>query len=853
MAKLITRNGRRERCKILNESANFYRIEYNGRIGDVYKNRVCELDEIDEAVLDRIRGGLRKFGTGVRALIDKIRPTLVRVCNGLFHVFKISDDSDQIMVGSPITGYELAQNPNSYITSFHLSRDLQEYLMSNESLGEAVCNITTVSDDKEERMIAEHVHKAMNEAFSKGTTNTHNRIHESLGTKELKTTSAFMPVPREVKSSKGELMMLTYNFNELYDAILQKVMPVINDEIKIEDKAALCIWGPPGVGKSSIIKNIVVGICTRLHNEYNETFSWASVTAATLKADDIYLPSSIEEVEGNITRKTWSSEPLKWFPGYSESAARKYAIDKGLKAEDYLAKMDDIANGSIYDKEGNLMSKGNGGILFVDEFSTISEKETKDAFKSLITDKTIGNNIRLGSKWVIIFAANRKTDLNITKQNETLFDTAMGQRLYNVNYIPTVEEWIATYASNEESFGGQKIIIEIQEFLREKDEMFINIETNSKDMTAQNSFTDIRPSSASPRAWSNFSTALKLEMLHVFNESAEVKKLRDELEQSIKDENEELAKQGYRTWSKNLNAVQKAYNDARLDAMMNKKRAADRATIMAESDTLYDNTGRLKLSTDIIRARGYELLGLMPTNTFMKWLAENGKGNSSAGIGSTLFRHIWMDDDVTIKKQGARYPEFNTAKYPALKALTTNILTTGEHGIMNIFNKLVSNNPYDKNIVPYGNPPSYGKSLYRLIPPAAIKRLLNFVCAYAGFSNQGGYAQTNVAGLFSPYLGSLYTALRTVYPEKDYGRINLQSLGDATFADKTPWLDPNRIQDPQYLNMSFADFDPEWCTSEAVEHSGLSTELQNAQPELEYARVMKWIADNHMLEIGKAS
>ena len=84
-------------CEILNESANDYIVRFNnGVIQNVPKERVTNLDNIDEGVLDTVRGAAeavnkygRKFTSKVKDIAQKVKEFLVKafVANG-FVVFK---------------------------------------------------------------------------------------------------------------------------------------------------------------------------------------------------------------------------------------------------------------------------------------------------------------------------------------------------------------------------------------------------------------------------------------------------------------------------------------------------------------------------------------------------------------------------------------------------------------------------------------------------------------------------------------------------------------------------------------------------------------------------------------------
>jgi hypothetical protein len=149
-------------------------------------------------------------------------------------------------------------------------------------------------------------------------------------------------------------------------------------------------------------------------------------------------------------------------------------------SEDEIAKLDNIANG------GSDSVEGTGGIIFIDEFSRI-RKATMQVLMKLVDQRSI-NDLRLGSKWLIVCAGNREEDMGGDSIN---WQMAWGSRYLNVNYVPDFEHWVE-WAENA---GVEKDIIR---FLKLNQGLWYDKSLNNE----QTNF-------ANPRTWDSFSNAIK--------------------------------------------------------------------------------------------------------------------------------------------------------------------------------------------------------------------------------------------------------------------------------------------------------------------------------------------------------
>lgn len=254
--------------------------------------------------------------------------------------------------------------------------------------------------------------------------------------------------------------------NRDYDQVKKMVMRAYYERITKGDDAKMrpiMIWGAPGIGKTSIIKDLI--------REMNETLNFKGamieIDATSINPDDFSLPAI--DIDSNVARDV----PKTWFPAYKVSQD---------KAEN--ARLDAIANGATSEND----TTAAGGIIFIDEFSRI-RKSTMQVLMKLVDQRSI-NDLKLGSKWLIVCAGNREEDMGGESIN---WQMAWGSRYINVNYVPDFEHWVEW----AEAAGVEKDIIK-----------FLKLNTGLwYDVNIQDEQTNF----ANPRTWKSFSDNIKAE------------------------------------------------------------------------------------------------------------------------------------------------------------------------------------------------------------------------------------------------------------------------------------------------------------------------------------------------------
>lgn len=299
----------------------------------------------------------------------------------------------------------------------------------------------------------------------------------------------------------------------------------------------LLFWGAPGIGKTQIVqqfaKNAKRG--TSGDNFLYRGLGFMGIDLATMRFDDFMIPVIRRAKDGTY----WDSEDAEMNKGKLRALtgstgnkidfvnqyerAGKNATEKEIKkiykknekikyeeviVEDYckkgilpVFKIPDPSDSNYIDKcimEDNITNggdpdtNGDGGILFLDEISRI-QRSLMTVLMTLLQKRTIGN-FALGSKWMIVAAANRQQDLPRSGEGAFRWDQAWSGRFAQYNFVPTFEEWLE-YAEEK---GVDKDILK---FLEAHREYWFTVALNAQDNSVV--------MAANPRAWVDASNLIK--------------------------------------------------------------------------------------------------------------------------------------------------------------------------------------------------------------------------------------------------------------------------------------------------------------------------------------------------------
>ena len=147
----------------------------------------------------------------------------------------------------------------------------------------------------------------------------------------------------------------------------------------------------------------------------------------TVSPEDFFMPTVLNQDDEEKARK--GSVPDAWLP---VRPIDKPDLEKDINGPD-----------------------GKGGILFFDEIARCSTKVQNVCLK-LIDERKIGNYV-LGDKWIIICAANRKSDLSDDEQAAFHWSSTLANRFQQINYASSFEDW-APWASSAKDDLGEMLV-----------------------------------------------------------------------------------------------------------------------------------------------------------------------------------------------------------------------------------------------------------------------------------------------------------------------------------------------------------------------------------------------------------
>lgn len=178
---------------------------------------------------------------------------------------------------------------------------------------------------------------------------------------------------------------------ELVDILKTSVEGVLADETLSEKLPATMIWGPPGVGKSTIVKTLAkeMGV------------GFVDVRLAQMESIDIRgIPVPNKETKS-----------VDWFPS------------------------------SIFPKDNT-----KGGIIFLDELSA-APKDVQVAAYELILDRQLGGGevYKVPSKWIVVAAGNRSCDRAVA----STMSSALANRMMHLEVEANAEDWAAWAVSHD--------------------------------------------------------------------------------------------------------------------------------------------------------------------------------------------------------------------------------------------------------------------------------------------------------------------------------------------------------------------------------------------------------------------
>ena len=260
---------------------------------------------------------------------------------------------------------------------------------------------------------------------------------------------------------------LEHDDQNIEDSTSEELIEMIKDayEYRIQrpgNLAAIFIWGASGIGKTEIVKQAGKSLDIKVIE-----FHLSQIDNTDFKG----LPF-VTEVEVEDEEKM------------REQNKKHGDDDIPTKTE----KRSKSAMPMIFPSSN--ATNGKGGILFFDELN-LATTMVLGAAMPLINDGTY-NDYVLPSKWIIISAGNRKSDVSAELAE---IDGPLGARFEHTNYIPSVKSW--TIWANTKEYVDSRLVA----FLNFKDEWFhvpLKEGTNEED-------EDLGHAWPNPRAWTQAS------------------------------------------------------------------------------------------------------------------------------------------------------------------------------------------------------------------------------------------------------------------------------------------------------------------------------------------------------------
>lgn len=428
MAQLRSKRGNLIDCNILNESYDSYIVEIDGKVGPVKKTRIVSMNAIDEAVLDRIKSGWKKG-------LDWIKGVAYRlfVKNGIIRVF--GKKGEQIPVSIPLNFGILAQGQNNL--SYFPSDD--DYKIMDE-LGLNIQFDPRVPSDKKgignDMSYADYAREFL------GTVTEGDARAEAEDTTLYKRIQAHATGDAVIKGDPENAKKYIYDmeYNDLVTMITRRYEDLRKG---IRQQDVICLWGPPGIGKTAMIDEVLY----RLKKKGFTNVRSSSLGGNGRPDNSLYLPGREEQsyIGSNnkkYQKQVWAGNEMAGIPAFA---------DNGMSPED-RTQADLYANGGRYKTsetgENICVARPDGGILFIDEFSRAQE-DLMVEFMKIFSDAKFGTNIYLGSRWLVVLAANRKADMEgISTADRFRLDSAQQCRIESYNVVINPETWL-TWAARE--------------------------------------------------------------------------------------------------------------------------------------------------------------------------------------------------------------------------------------------------------------------------------------------------------------------------------------------------------------------------------------------------------------------
>lgn len=474
MAKynLSSNGGSVVNCDILNESVGKYIVRFeNGSISSVDKKRVHSLNDIDEGVLDTIRGAGEKVSKYGKKIISKAKDAAKAVKEFFANAFKLkgfvffkNEDGENFNASHPVNAMVAAENDKSI-----------NFIPSVDTVD--VCNEVGVEPRAIENFEYEGKYEGSMERWGIS-------VNESVSNKGSNSVLEMMNERKEDYITGKPIdpkspMMGTSKVPMYHDVTADDIVEMIIEEYegRLEGKwkaLPYFIWGAPGIGKTEIIMSLV----KILGEKHGARPNLIAINARTISSESFSFPANVmqglSDEEAAIMAKIQANKSgasyddvLKKLKDESGKVARIKDLPKDWmpvydpkdpRGADFVEMSRRIANGGKVNPQTGELEDGPGGFIFIDEYARMSDDAVASLMQLPASRYFSSESQTLGDRWVVIAAANRKGDLGARSNTRDFVaqDAAMNTRWQKVNYVPTFEQWKVWADGTRNAESGQK-------------------------------------------------------------------------------------------------------------------------------------------------------------------------------------------------------------------------------------------------------------------------------------------------------------------------------------------------------------------------------------------------------------
>lgn len=458
-------------CEILNESAGDYIVRFkNGVIQNVPKKRVSQLDKIDEGVLDAVRDTVSKYGknfvSNIKRSVKNIKDFFVNYFfNNGFLFFK-DKDGNTLNVSSPVNSMIFAKSGRCEL-NFYPGEDLVDTCNEIGIDAEAVNNYKFRGEYEGFLGFEDSLNESV---FTKKT--IFNTIFESEDkTKDpINSAAPWLAEKNKIKlyyeSALGAIRSVDAEWiaNTIVNEYSNRLKSTIDDNYKCEP---LLIFGAPGIGKSEILNKIN----DQINEKFGKDSTVMSLCCGAIGPHDLTMPAkdekpiyTLKDIEASTEGDTREMKnkmrinknlrtviedlPKTWLPVYQDNENAEY-----LNVIANNGKVEPIEES---DSGLNIVDEGSGGIFFMDEFTRLKQNGM-DSLMNTPVSRVLGNSgLKFGTKWVIVAAGNRATDMSQTGRKDLMnWEGASDTRFNLCNFVPNPDQWLMWAKKPKKGiFGG---------------------------------------------------------------------------------------------------------------------------------------------------------------------------------------------------------------------------------------------------------------------------------------------------------------------------------------------------------------------------------------------------------------